>query len=131
MKKFTFVILMLVSALLLSSCSLGIKKMLGLSPAAQPTKVKTVKATKIPADSVNISSVNFAPHTLDVTTGTTVTWTNNDTAPHSVTSDTAGLFDSGPIQPGAKFTFTFSQAGSFPYHSNNEANKYTGTITVK
>jgi len=130
MKKFTFVILMLVSALMLSSCSFGIKKMLGLSPTAQPTKVQAAKPTKLPANTVSITNANFSPHTLDVTAGTTVTWINNDKAPHSVTSDAKGLFDSGPIQPGASFTFTFSQAGTFPYHSNNEP-AYTGTILAK
>lgn len=130
MKKFTFVILMLVSALMLSSCSLGIRKMLGMAPTAQPAKVNSAKPAAN-ANAVSITNTNFQPHTLEVAAGTTVTWTNDDTAAHSVTSDVKGLFDSGPIQPGAKFTFTFAQAGSFPYHSNNEADKYTGTITVK
>lgn len=130
MKKFTFVILMLVSALMLSSCSLGIKKMLGLSPTEQPTKVKTIKAPANAGD-VSITNAGFQSHNLDVAVGGAVTWTNNDTAPHSVTSDTGGIFDSGPIQPGAKFTFTFSQAGTFPYHSTGEANILSGTIIVK
>ena len=126
MKKFTFVILMLVSALMLSSCSLGIRKMLGMAPTDQPAKVKTANG-----NAVSITKTNFQPHNLDVTAGTTVTWTNNDTLPHSVTSDAKGLFDSGPIQPGATFTYTFAQAGTFPYHSTNEVDKYTGTVIVK
>ena len=130
MKKFTFVLLMLVSALMLSSCSLGIRKMLGMSPTAQPAPAKAAKPAAN-ANAVRITNANFSPHNLDVTAGTTVTWTNTDAAPHSVTSDAKGLFDSGPIQPGATFTFTFAQAGTFPYHSSNEADKYTGTIIVK
>jgi len=130
MKKFTFVILMLVSALMLSSCSLGIRKMLGMAPTDQPAKANSAKPAAN-ANAVKITSVNFSPHTLDVAVGTTISWTNSDTMPHSVTSDTKGAFDSGPIQPGATFTFTFAQAGTFPYHSSNEADKYTGTIIVK
>ena len=130
MKKFTFVILMLISALMLSSCSLGIRKMLGMAPTAQPAKVKATKPASN-ANAVSITSANFTPHNLDVAAGTTVSWTNNDTAPHSVTSDKAGIFDSGPINPGASFTFTFAQAGTFPYHSTGEANILSGTIIVK
>ena len=145
MKKLTYVILLFASALMLTSCSLGIKKMLGMAPTAKPTKVKIVKATKTPgaavteaatqaataaANAIAITSAGFQPNTLDVTAGTTVTWTNSDTAPHSVTSDTAGIFDSGPIQPGATFTYTFAQAGTCTYHSNNEPS-LTGTVTVK
>ena len=121
---------MLVSALMLSSCSLGIRKMLGMAPTAQPAQVKATKPAAN-GNAVKITNANFSPHNLNVAAGTTVTWTNDDTAPHSVTSDSKGLFDSGPIQPGATFTFTFPQAGTFPYHSSNEANKYTGTIIAK
>lgn len=51
---------------------------------------------------VAIQDFAFSPQTLTVKAGTTVTWTNEDTAPHTVTSTDAastdaaatGLFDS-------------------------------------
>jgi len=66
---------------------------------------------------------------MQVSVGTTVTWVNNDTVQHTVTSDTA-LFDSGPIEPGAKFTYTFTQAGAFAYHCTL-VKSMTATITVQ
>ena len=68
-------------------------------------------------DAAAVSIVNFAfePATLEVPVGTTVTWTNNGGAPHTVTADD-GAFDSGTLQPGASFSQTFSAAGTFAYH---------------
>jgi plastocyanin len=57
----------------------------------------------------------FAPPDLEITLGTTVTWTNTDSVAHTSTSNGSG-WDSGLIQPGRQFSFTYQTAGSFPYH---------------
>jgi plastocyanin len=62
----------------------------------------------------------FDPTTTDVVVGATVAWTNAGQGEHTVTSDT-GVFDSGQeksqrINPGQTFSFTFTQAGTYPYH---------------
>ncbi|MHB8647022.1 MAG: cupredoxin domain-containing protein [Thermomicrobiales bacterium] len=76
-------------------------------------------ATSVSADvSVNIMNFSFQPTPLTIPVGTTVVWTNQDSASHTVTSDT-GVWDSGvatPLQKGATFRFTFTQVGTFPYH---------------
>jgi plastocyanin len=73
---------------------------------------------------VSIKNYAFTPAKLVVRPGTTVTWTDNDAVPHTVTAVTAwsgtgtaksGVFDSGTIQPGAQFTFTFNRAGAYRY----------------
>ncbi|MGH2560746.1 MAG: cupredoxin domain-containing protein [Thermomicrobiales bacterium] len=64
---------------------------------------------------VNIIDFTFDPGEIEITPGTTVTWTNNDTAPHTVTADD-GAFDSGALEPGDTFSWTFEQAGSIAYH---------------
>jgi plastocyanin len=64
---------------------------------------------------VTIQNFAFSPATITVTVGTTVTWTNNDGATHTVTSDT-GVFDSGNMANGKTYSRTFSQAGTFTYH---------------
>ena len=57
-----------------------------------------------------------------------MTFTNNDTAPHTATADDDS-WDAGEIAPGASATVTFDTAGSFPYHCNFHPNM-TATITV-
>ena len=57
----------------------------------------------------------FNPATITVTAGTTIKWTNKDSAPHTVTGDT-GLFESGSLSEGSTFSFKFNTAGTFLYH---------------
>ena len=65
--------------------------------------------------SVSAQDFMFSPQTMTVPVGTTVVWTNMGMMQHTVTSDN-GLFDSGPLNPGATFMFTFSTPGSYPYY---------------
>ena len=86
------------------------------SYGTKTTPLPTTTAT--PAGTVNQVSIEgfaFNPSSITVPAGTTVTWTNNDSVTHTVTSD-SGAFDSGNLAPGKTFTFTFSQPGSFAYH---------------
>ena len=53
-------------------------------------------------NSVSIKDMAFSPATLNVTAGTTVTWTNNDAMTHTVTADDAS-FDSGNVAAGATY----------------------------
>ena len=70
-----------------------------------------------PPDVSNITLANFAfnPATMTVTKGSTVKWTNQDEAPHTVTSD-AGDWDSSELNKGQSFNHTFTQTGTFTYH---------------
>jgi plastocyanin len=73
-------------------------------------------AQDVPADAPTVRIVNLAfdPAEITVPTGATVVWTNEDTPPHTVTS-LDGVFDSGIFDPGASFSWTFDQPGTFPY----------------
>jgi amicyanin len=65
-------------------------------------------------------SFAFSPATLTIKTGTTVTWKNTTSVPHTVTSDDGKSFDSGTANPIAAqtgtFSFTFTTAGTYAYH---------------
>jgi plastocyanin len=54
----------------------------------------------------------FRPANLEVPIGTTVTWNNDDNDVHTVTADN-GSFNSGDLDPGDTYTYTFSQQGTF------------------
>lgn len=64
---------------------------------------------------VTIQNFAYAPASISVPVGTTISWTNRDSTAHTVTSN-SGAFDSGIMNAGASYSFTFNQAGTFAYH---------------
>jgi len=68
-----------------------------------------------PANQVYIQGMAFSPATLTVSVGTTVTWTNKDAVAHTVTSNTAGLFNSGNMNTNGTFSYMIMTAGTFSY----------------
>jgi plastocyanin len=85
----------------------------------------TVVPVSIDAGSgVNVNLAGYTPIGIVVVIGVnnTVKWTNNDNMPHTTTA-TDGSFESGKINPGATFVYTFTKPGT--YH-----NWMHGTVTV-
>jgi plastocyanin len=62
-----------------------------------------------------IRRMAYAEPRLEITAGTTIRWRNEDQVPHTVTADD-GSWHSGLIAPGATWSRTFDEAGSFSYH---------------
>ena len=80
--------------------------------------------------SVSAIDNEFDPAEIDVSAGTTVTWTNEGESPHTVTASD-GSFDSGNLDPGDTFSHTFDQAGEFSYVCQyHEADGMVGAVTV-
>ena len=63
---------------------------------------------------IEIADFAFAPTPVDVPVGTPVTWTNLDPTAHTV-SASDGSFDSGTLEPDARFETTFERPGTFAY----------------
>jgi plastocyanin len=63
---------------------------------------------------VQIDNFTFAPATLTVTAGTTVTWKNEDDSPHRI-GDKNGTFKSPALDTDDTFSHTFSAPGEYPY----------------
>src|ERR671921_57922 len=76
----------------------------GVVPETQTT------SQEVPADATIVRIVNLAfdPAEVTIPTGTAVSWINDDSVPHTVTSSD-GVFDSGIFDPGASFTWSFDQ----------------------
>jgi plastocyanin len=81
-------------------------------PAAAAT---TPVAAPVATNQVNIANFGFAPGTVMVKPGTTVTWTQQDEDQHTVTADD-GSFGSSPLTTGQTFTHTFTTPGTYHYH---------------
>ncbi|HZQ03398.1 MAG TPA: cupredoxin domain-containing protein [Gaiellaceae bacterium] len=88
----------------LPAAALVLALLLVLSAAAKPKGAE-----------VSIQYAAYGPDMLDVLPGQTVTWTNVSERTHTVTAYD-GLFDSGHIAGGERFSFTFSEVGSYRYH---------------
>jgi plastocyanin len=56
----------------------------------------------------------FAPGNLTISAGTTVIWTNRDNMAHNVISND-GLWNSGTINAGGTFSFTFEDEQTYAY----------------
>ena len=63
---------------------------------------------------VSIQDFLFDPDQITVAPGTTVTWVNDGEEPHTSTADD-GMWDSGTLQPGESYSFTFDEPGSYSY----------------
>jgi plastocyanin len=90
------------------------------SPGASPT----------PGGIVDVAARDnfFDPAQITVPVGTTVRWRNLGANQHTTTSD-SGVWDSGVLNPGQEFSFTFNAQGSYPYHCNIHPGM-TGLVTV-
>jgi plastocyanin len=155
MKLSTLFIVLTVASLALSACGTpstsGYAPSSGYGNATSPTSAPvvivpttapvvvaptTAPAANTPASApagtevkVQIANFAFSPSTLEVKVGTTVTWTNADSAPHTVTSDD-GSFASNDLNQGASFSFTFTTAGTYAYHCGvHPGMKATVTVT--
>lgn len=86
-------------------------------------------------DEVMVSMDNFVfvEDRIEVSVGTTVTWTNADSTRHTVTSgadDTDdGTFDSDDIEAGSTFSYTFDEVGEFAYFCDIHPTM-TGVVVV-
>ncbi len=71
------------------------------TPADAPVEVAIVKSS-------------YDPNPIEIAAGTTITWTNEDLLPHTVT-DVDFTFDSGYMAQGDVWSRTFETPGTYPY----------------
>ena len=78
---------------------------------------------------IKIDNFAFAPKSVTIKQGETVTWTNRDDIPHVVVS-TEKKFSSPVLDTDQAFSFTFQQPGSYPYFCKIHPTM-TGTVVVE
>jgi len=91
---------------------------ISISPSAFAAEVSVPEGSGVPG--CEETDECWFPSVVTVAVGDTVTWSNDDTAAHTVTSGTAadgpdGAFDSSLFMAGASFEATFDEAGTFVY----------------
>lgn len=81
-------------------------------------------------DRVSIKDFLFKPEAIDVAVGTKITFTNEDAAPHTATSEDGGVFDTGTLTKGESGSVTIENAGTFAYLCTIHP-FMKGTVTAK
>ena len=66
-------------------------------------------------NTVTIDNFSFAPATLTVKAGSTVTWTNRDDIPHGIASSNNAFKKSGALDTNDSYSFTFATPGTYQY----------------
>jgi len=128
-------LLLMLSLLLITAGVLGLTSCSSSTPTTTHGNTQTspppgqTTGPDIKPAAVSIENMAFAPANLTVAIGTTVTWTNNDSVAHTVTSDT-GIFDSKNMAKGSTFSYTFDEKGTFSYHCAIHPGM-KGTVTVQ
>jgi len=101
-------------------------------PTSQPAATTVPAATSVPLSGnvdVTIANFAFAPDTLTVKVGTTVKWTNQDSASHNVTADD-NSWGSDTLNTGDSFSYTFNTAGTYAYRCGFHASMKATIIVV-
>ena len=116
------------------SCSILLALIVFSAGCAQQTQ--TEKTAETTANVITIRGFAFNPPALTIKAGTTVTWVNEDSAPHIIASDPhpthtdlPGLV-SGELSGGQNYSFIFNETGTFTYHCHVHPSM-KGTIIVE
>ena len=139
MRKFVVTlscIALVLSAVALTGCG-GSKKSNNNSaaPVTAPQGAGTTSSSSSSSSSASsggkasIGDNFFQPKEIKVKAGTKVTWTNDGQVQHTVTAENKS-FDSGPVDAGSTFSYTFKKAGTFTYKCTIHAGQ-TGAVVVQ
>lgn len=107
---------LLVSGVLFASGYTRLARAAAIAEAAKSTEV-------------TIDNFSFTPGELTVAPGTTVTWVNKDDVPHTIVSND-GKFKSQALDTDEKFSFAFSDPGTYEYYCSVHP-KMTAKVIVK
>jgi plastocyanin len=83
----------------------------------------------VATNSVAIKNYLYGPETATVKAGDTVTWTNQDSVHHTVTTDSGDGPKSADMNQGQTYSYAFKTAGTYKYHCEIHPSMH-GTVTV-
>lgn len=98
---------------------------------------RTLPQNPLTGNAVSYSGSAFAPASVEVKVGDTVTFVNNGTAgmwvasaPHPTHTDYPEFDAKKEYTPGESYQFTFTKAGTWKYHNHKNPSAF-GTVVVK
>lgn len=143
MKKYRILLIItLVSALIVAGCTSPISpspKTTAAAPLQQPATIQTAApVSNGQVTDVIIKQRAFDPDIITISPGTTVVWTNEDTAAPShrvvhlpVNPGDPELFHSPALYKGDTFRYTFQTAGRYQYSDPQYAGGRTSLVIVQ
>jgi plastocyanin len=100
-----------------------------------PTNPKTA-AIAAPTE-ILITSAGLVPQTVQIHTGQSVLWKNQDSQAHQIATDPYpqengldGFVDTVALLKNDTYSFTFDKSGTFTYHDHLSPSKLHGTVIV-
>jgi plastocyanin len=123
---------LLVAGALVAGCGSSSSSTSNASPTPSTSPGAAAPGSAVPttqAATVRIVSYKFAPPTILLKRGGTVTFTNRDPTAHTATADAGPSFDTGSLGQGQSKTIRFGTAGTFAYHCVFHA-FMTGSVVV-
>ena len=93
-----------------------------------PASTTTLAAAQ--TSTVDIQNFAFNPSTINVNVGATVTWANQDSAPHTVASESGGELASETLSKGQTYSHKFSTPGTYTYRCGIH-HSMKGTVVVQ
>jgi len=119
-KKITLVAVLLVLVFVIIGIVLSNSSIETISEDSEPiVKADVIMPTKVSRPGCEKIDRCYIPSVITIQSGQQVTWVNDDSAFHSVTSGFYGspteLFDSGHLDPFESYTVDFDETGIFDY----------------
>ena len=82
------------------------------------------------ANTIEIKNLKFGTGKLTIKKGQTVTWKNEDSSNHTITSDSGSTLNSSTIAKGETYSKKFDEIGTFNYHCDFHSSM-TGIVVVE
>ena len=119
-----------VVALAAAGCGSSNSSSSSTSTPAASSSTSTAAASSGGGVAIKMQNIAFAPKAVTVKVGQKVTWTNDDSVDHNVTSQSGESIKSDNFGKGATFSFTPTKAGTIKYVCTIHPGM-DGTLTVQ
>lgn len=82
--------------------------------------------------SISIRNLAYSREKITIKKGSTITWTNEDSMAHTVTSTSSSdSFDSGTLEKDQTFSKTFNSVGTFDYFCSFHSSMKAEVVVVE
>ncbi len=117
MRKTSTTIVLIALAVGLICLSIGSAAIFAQNATTTMSTGSTSNISIVPGASSPNNAKSYDPSPANISVGTTVIWTNNDSTLHTAVSvDPSSEFDSGLLAKGKTFEHKFDTAGTFDYY---------------